>query len=103
MAGCFVYVLTCGDGSLYVGWTTDLEARLLGHRRGAGSRYVRSRLPVELRAWWRVPNRSAALCEEAKFRALTRVQKLAALAAGEVGRRPPHNVAADLRVSGPGH
>jgi len=95
MAGCFVYVLTCGDGSLYVGWTTDLEDRLSAHRRGAGSRYVRSRLPVELRGWWRVPNRSAALREEARFRALTRAQKLAALASGQVGRRRLRNVAPD--------
>jgi putative endonuclease len=95
MAGCFVYILTCSDGSLYVGWTTDLEARLEAHRRGVGSRYVRSRLPVELRAWWRVPNRSSALREEARFRALTRTQKLAVLAAGQVGRRRLHNVAPD--------
>jgi len=93
MAGCFVYVLTCSDGSLYVGWTTDLEVRLEAHRRGAGSRYVRSRLPVELRAWWRVPNRGSALREEARFRTLTRTQKLATLAAGQVGRRRLHNVA----------
>jgi len=88
----FVYVLTCCDGSLYVGWTTDLEARLGAHRRGTGSRYVRSRLPCELYASRVVDDRGAALSEEARFRRLTRAGKLAELAAGEVWRRRPGNV-----------
>jgi cyclophilin family peptidyl-prolyl cis-trans isomerase/predicted GIY-YIG superfamily endonuclease len=79
-----VYVLTCGDGSLYTGWTSDLAGRLAAHRRGEGSRYVRSRLPVRLRAWWEVPDRSAALREEACFKRLSRGRKLAALASGQV-------------------
>ncbi|MGP6157391.1 MAG: peptidylprolyl isomerase [Vulcanimicrobiaceae bacterium] len=79
-----VYVLTCRDGSLYTGWTSDLTTRLAAHRRGEGSRYVRSRLPIRLRAWWTVPDRSAALREEAHFKALPRRRKLAALASGQV-------------------
>lgn len=79
-----VYVLTCEDGSLYTGWTNDLAGRLAAHRRGEGSRYVRSRLPVCLRAWWEVPDRSAALREEASFKRMTRERKLAALASGQV-------------------
>jgi putative endonuclease len=91
IAGYFVYVLTCRDGSLYVGWTTDVAARLAAHRRGAGSRYVRSRLPCELRASWEVGDRSAALREEARFRGLRRTRKLAELAAREVPSRRPRN------------
>jgi cyclophilin family peptidyl-prolyl cis-trans isomerase/predicted GIY-YIG superfamily endonuclease len=79
-----VYVLTCEDGSLYTGWTNDLAGRLAAHRRGEGSRYVRSRLPISLRAWWAVPDRSTALREEASFKRLTRDGKLAALASGQV-------------------
>ena len=83
-----VYVLTCRDGSLYTGWTIDLPGRLAAHRRGDGSRYVRSRLPFTLRAWWKVKDRSAALRDEARFKALSRARKLAALEAGQVfGRR----------------
>jgi cyclophilin family peptidyl-prolyl cis-trans isomerase/predicted GIY-YIG superfamily endonuclease len=82
-----VYVLTCKDGSLYTGWTSDLAGRLAAHRRGEGSRYVRSRLPVRLRAWWEVPDLSAALREEARFKQLTRDRKLAALASGVVSGR----------------
>jgi len=87
-----VYVLTCRDGSLYVGWTNDLEARLATHRRRAGSRYVRSRLPCTLRASWAVADRGAALREEARFRRQTRAQKLIELASREVARRRPGNV-----------
>jgi putative endonuclease len=77
--------LRCRDGSLYVGWTNDLDKRLAAHRSGSGSRYVRSRLPFELAASWAVPNRGAALREEAGFRRLRRPQKLALLA----GRAAP--------------
>jgi len=86
-----VYVLECRDGSLYTGWTTDLAARLAVHRASTGSRYVRSRLPVRLRAFWVVPDRSAALRDEARFKALGRNAKLAALAAGQVFRRKLRN------------
>jgi peptidylprolyl isomerase len=86
-----VYVLECRDGSLYTGWTSDLTARLATHRDGAGSRYVRSRLPVRLLAFWVVRDRSIALRDEARFKALPREAKLAALAAGQVFRRKLRN------------
>jgi peptidyl-prolyl cis-trans isomerase B (cyclophilin B) len=87
----FVYILACADGSLYAGWTTDLTARLDAHRRGVGSRYVRSRLPVRLRAFWTVPDRGAALREEFRFKRLDRAAKLAALASGQVFDRRLRN------------
>ena len=46
----WVYMLKCGDGSFYVGSTTDLEARLAQHASGKGAKYTSRRLPVEL-AW----------------------------------------------------
>jgi peptidylprolyl isomerase/peptidyl-prolyl cis-trans isomerase B (cyclophilin B) len=79
-----VYVLECSDGSLYTGWTYTLSARLDAHQRGDGSRFVRARLPFRLKAFWSVGDRSTALREELAFKALSRVQKLAALAAGQV-------------------
>jgi cyclophilin family peptidyl-prolyl cis-trans isomerase/predicted GIY-YIG superfamily endonuclease len=86
-----VYVLRCADGSLYAGWTNDLGARLAAHRAGTGSRYVRSRLPVDVRAFWTVRNRGAALRDEARFKALDRSAKLAALAKGQVFGRKLRN------------
>src|SRR3954470_7870206 len=72
----FVYLLRCADGSLYCGWTTDVERRLAAHRSGTGSRYTRSRRPVELAAVIPVADRSAALREEARVKRLPRAAKL---------------------------
>ena len=77
----YVYVLRCGDGSLYTGWTDDLERRLRAHTAGKASKYTRSRLPVRLAAWFALADSSGARSLEARFKRLTRRQKLAALAA----------------------
>jgi putative endonuclease len=78
----WVYLLRCADGTLYCGWTTDVDQRLAAHNAGRASRYTRSRLPVEL-AWSQPqPDRTAARREEARIKALTRARKLA-LIAGE--------------------
>ncbi len=84
-------MLVCADGSLYAGSTGDLAGRLATHLAGKGSRYVRSRLPVRLRAFWRVPDRSAALRDELRFKRLSREAKLAALASGQVFGRKLRN------------
>ena len=73
----YVYLLRCRDGSLYCGWTYDLEKRLAVHRRGRGSRYVRRRLPIEVAAVFELPDASAARREEARIKRLTRSEKLA--------------------------
>jgi putative endonuclease len=72
----YVYLLRCADDSLYCGWTTDIERRLAAHRAGNASRYTRSRLPVELASVVPVPDRSAALREEARIKRLSRAAKL---------------------------
>lgn len=77
----FVYILRCRDGSLYTGWTDDLDRRLRSHTAGKASRYTRSRLPVSLAAWFTLENASSARSLEARFKRLTRRQKLAAMAA----------------------
>ena len=72
-------MLRCRDGTLYTGWTSDLERRLSRHRAGTASRYTASRLPVELVLARRVADRSAALREEARIKRLSRREKLALL------------------------
>ena len=72
----FVYLLRCADGSLYCGWTTDVARRLDEHSSGAGSRYTRSRRPVQLAAVIAAADRSAALREEARIKRLPRSAKL---------------------------
>lgn len=44
----YIYILRCGDGSLYTGSTNNLAKRLAEHSAGKGAKYTRSRLPVEL-------------------------------------------------------
>ena len=72
----YVYLVRCRDGSLYCGWTNDVERRLAAHRAGSASRYTRSRLPVTLALVMPVADRSAALREEARIKRLPRAVKL---------------------------
>lgn len=75
----FVYILRCGDGSLYTGIAKDLERRLAQHRAGRASRYTRSRLPVAI-AWSRqVDSWPLALREEIRIKRLSRTEKEALL------------------------
>ena len=82
MSDAWVYLLRCRDGSLYCGWTSDLERRLVAHRSGRASRYTASRLPVSLALAQPMADRSAARREEARIKRLSRSEKLALVAAG---------------------
>lgn len=78
-----VYILACGDGSLYTGWTGDLERRVRSHENGKAAKYTRSRLPVRLVGWIPAADSSQAKSVEARFKQLSRGEKLAAVAAGQ--------------------
>ncbi len=80
MPDAWVYLLRCRDGSLYTGWTSDLERRLARHEAGVASRYTASRLPVELALAMPMDDRSAARREEARIKRLSRRAKLAMIA-----------------------
>ena len=75
----FVYLLRCADGSLYCGWTTDVERRLAAHNAGRASRYTSRRLPVALAASWELESERAARSLEWRIKQLTRREKLALL------------------------
>jgi putative endonuclease len=77
----YVYMLRCADGSLYTGWSTDVQRRLARHLEGTASRYTASRLPVELALTLPMPDRNAAMREEARIKALDRTAKLALIVA----------------------
>jgi putative endonuclease len=76
----YVYLLRCRDGSLYCGWSTDLDRRVAAHERGTASRYTSSRRPVELAGAWRTATRRDARSLEARIKRLPRAAKLALLA-----------------------
>jgi putative endonuclease len=78
-------VLRCADGTLYCGWTTDVERRVALHQAGRGARYTRGRRPVALACAWAAADRSDALRQERAFKALPRARKLALIAAGGPG------------------
>lgn len=71
-----MYVLRCGDGSLYTGITNDLPRRLSVHQAGKGGAYTRSRRPVRVVYTERRATRGAALRREAELKRLPRSAKL---------------------------
>jgi predicted GIY-YIG superfamily endonuclease len=71
----FVYILRCGDGSLYTGIAKDIERRLALHQAGRASRYTRSHLPVALVWSCEIDSWSGALSEERRIKALGREGK----------------------------
>jgi len=74
----FVYLLRCADGTLYTGYTTDVERRLATHNAGKGAKYTRSRRPASLLASWEYPTKGEALSAEYRLRHRPRAAKLAA-------------------------
>ena len=78
----YVYILLCGDGTLYTGITDDVERRLAAHRSGKGAKYTRGRGPLELVYTEAKPDKSAALRREIEIKRLTRLQKERLIADG---------------------
>ena len=72
----YTYILRCADGSLYTGWTNDLENRLRAHNEGKGAKYTRSRRPVELAYSESFATKSEAMRREAEIKKLSREEKL---------------------------
>tara|TARA_R110001583_G_scaffold31043_8_gene106629 strand:+ start:18755 stop:19024 length:270 start_codon:yes stop_codon:yes gene_type:complete len=73
----FLYVVECADETLYTGITVDINRRLREHNfTQKGAKYTRSRRPVKLVSIIEVDSRSGALKAEARFKKLTRQEKL---------------------------
>ena len=71
----YTYMVRCGDGSLYTGWTYDLEKRVMTHNLGKGAKYTKSRLPVELVYHERFATKEEAMSREYAIKRLTRREK----------------------------
>jgi putative endonuclease len=73
-----VYILRCGDGSLYTGVARNLQRRLQQHNGelAGGSRYTRGRRPVELLWFDDAPDRGAAQRREISIKKMSRDEKL---------------------------
>lgn len=71
----YVYILRCGDGSLYTGIARDVEARLALHASGRGARYTRGRGPLTVVYVEAAASHGEALRREAAVRRLGRAGK----------------------------
>jgi len=72
----YTYVLECSNGSLYTGWTNDLEQRVESHNSGRGAKYTRANRPVKLIASWLFDSKIDAMKLEWKIKHLNRAAKL---------------------------
>lgn len=73
----YTYILRCKDGSLYTGWTNDLEKRIACHNAGKGAKYTKARIPVELAYYESFQSKEEAMRREWEIKSLTRKEKLA--------------------------
>ena len=71
-----VYILRCGDGTLYTGIAADVQARLKVHRSGKGAKYTRGRGPLSLVYTEECVDKGAALKRERTIKSMTREEKL---------------------------
>lgn len=69
------YMLRCSDGTLYTGWTNNIEKRLKAHNAGKGGKYTRVRTPVELVYLEEHETKQEAMSREVKIKRLTRKEK----------------------------
>ena len=73
--GNFTYMLECSDGSLYTGWTNDLERRVKAHNAGRGAKYTKSRRPVKLVYFESFSTKQEAMRREWEIKQLKRQEK----------------------------
>ena len=72
----YTYILKCADGTLYCGWTNNLEKRLATHNDGTGSKYTRTRLPAALIYYEEYETKQEAMSREYRIKKMTREEKL---------------------------
>ena len=71
-----VYLIECGDKSIYTGITTDVKRRFNEHKNGMGGNYTRSRGVARVLYTEKCKNRSKALKREAQIKKLRREEKI---------------------------
>ncbi len=71
----WAYLLRCADGSLYAGWTNNLEKRVKAHNDGHGAKYTRGRRPVQLVYALTFETKAEAMAQEAKLKKMRKEQK----------------------------
>jgi putative endonuclease len=72
----YIYILKCGDTSLYTGITNDIEKRMKAHNSGEGAKYTRGRGPLEVMGLWEVEDKSSASKVEYFIKSFPRTKKV---------------------------
>ena len=72
----YVYIVECKDGTLYTGYTVDLEKRMSAHNDGKGAKYTRGRLPIVLKYFEEYNVKNDALKREIKIKSYNKSRKL---------------------------
>ena len=81
----YVYLLRCSDGSLYCGWSTDLDKRVATHKDGRGGRYTATRRPLELAVAWETATKTQARSLEGRIKRLAAKEKRSLVAGTPLG------------------
>ena len=71
----FMYVIECADGSLYTGYSPDVQARFAAHQAGTGAKYTHGRGPLNLLAVAEFATKHDAMSAEYRFKRLSRDRK----------------------------
>lgn len=77
----YTYMVKCRDGSLYTGWTTDIEKRIKAHNEGRGAKYTKARRPVELVYYEISETKEEAMRREYEIKHMSRAKKLSLMEA----------------------
>ena len=72
----YTYIVRCKDGTLYTGWTNNLEKRIRDHNAGKGAKYTKSRRPVVLAYYETFETKEEAMSREYAIKQLSRIEKL---------------------------
>ena len=72
----YTYILECSDGSLYTGWTNDIEKRVEAHNSGKGAKYTKTRRPVKLVYLETFDTKEEAMSREYAIKQFPRKKKL---------------------------
>lgn len=72
---CFTYIVRCSDGTLYTGWTNDLEKRIACHNQKKGAKYTKSRTPVTLVYSEQFETKEEAMRREYRIKQYSRKEK----------------------------
>lgn len=83
----YTYIVECGDGSYYCGWTNDIEKRLFDHNQGKGAKYTKGRGPVKLVHLETYETKEQAMSREWHIKQLSRQEKEALIKEGNLSVR----------------